>query len=269
VLHEDNAAGRLCVLLRSVREDIQSGFPPKDAWRRTLGVPDPDDDPWSAPVESIWGAGVSASTALGTGIQMHTAMMGAYGILSEVYNELQSLQGKVDVDRYSSYLIVWGRAFGLSAIKENVPAEDIISQASLDVLASLADILHVQGVRSGVSDDAIVAADSLLGEVSSLINQVLSLEDLDANFRTFLLEQLSKIESAIRQFRLRGYTALDEIVGKIQGDAVRRPGRWLNFAEQSMWKRFTSVLRSVTLLRHGSQDATELAENTKKLLELF
>jgi hypothetical protein len=243
MIHEDNAAGRLWTIFNEVRSGI-GHFGPKDAWSSALKLENPSE------------------------IEYHTAMIGAYGVLLEVHDELQSLNGLFDTDRYTSYFKYWGQAFGLSSDEKRYEAEDFVTQAAMDVLATLADILHGLGVRSGVSNAAKEAADTLLTEVTELINTVLSLDDIDPDFRTFLLEHLSEIEGALRRFYLRGYREVDAVIGKIIGDAVRNPGRWATFVEHPIWEPFKSVFRTLNLLSRGSQDAMELSENAKKLLEL-
>lgn len=243
MIHEDNAAGRLWVLFNAVRNTVEYDNP-KSAWASALKL------------KTSWSE-----------IDYHTAMIGAYGVLLEVHDELQSLNGRFDIERYFSYFNQWGRAFGLSSAG-SLNAEKFVSQAAMDVLATLADILHGLGVRSGVSSAAKEAADTLLAEVTELINEVLLLEEMDADFRIFLLGHLSAIEGALRRFHLRGYREVDAVIGKLLGDAVRSPNRWAGFVEHPIWKPFRSVLRALNLLSSGSQDATELAENARKLFEL-
>jgi len=248
VIQDGNAAGRLWTLLAQLRETVGIGGSAGSvvqAWAKVLGF-DPKSD-----------------------VERHMAIAGAYRILADVRIEIHSLNGRFNTERYNSYFAEWGNPFAIaSRDSPHVTGESLASQGAMDVLASLADVLHGLGVRSGATTTAKLAAEELVSRVTSLIADVLAQDDLDADFRAFLLEHLREVEDALRRFCLRGYREIDEVIGKVHGDALRTPSRWAAFVHYPIWKEFAAVLGGLNLLRRGSGDVSEIAENAKALLEL-
>jgi hypothetical protein len=152
-----------------------------------------------------------------------------------------------------------------AGMDQGYDADDIASEMDLQLLDSLSDILNARAPQLMPPPEAV---DDLLVGVQSLVEQVVKADDLDRDFRTFLLNHLAGIETALRTVRIRGQRGLDEVVGRVVNDATRQRTTWIRFLDHEFFQSFQRILSGIRQIATMSNDVAQIAANTQQILGL-
>jgi hypothetical protein len=82
------------------------------------------------------------------------------------------------------------------------------------------------------------------------------------------VEHLEAVEQALRAYHIYGQRGLDETLGRIWADAVRRPDRWKDETDTERWSRFKKLYELLPTISSRSSDVLQLAQNAQALIQL-
>jgi len=243
-VQDTNPAYRLYSILVGLRTVASENIGLGDAWAKVLGVPNGPD---------------SAE------FQVAKASIGQ--LVVDLHDEIAGLGGIIQSERYLAYLPRWTKVINDPPVRfgESYKPTDITRIDDLHLLLGLSDVLNA---RSPQILPPIDAVEDLLGRVQDLLQQVLNADDLDPQFRLFLLNHLAAIENALRVVRIRGQRGLDEVIGRVIDDATRRRGAWARFTDSALFGSFRSIFGALTRLATASDDIAKIEGNTRTLLGL-
>ncbi|MET7373536.1 hypothetical protein [Micromonospora arida] len=181
----DNPASRYHDLLAQVRRgDPNAAF--KDVWAKVLGTNDDQE--------------------------LVMTMAAVASLLPDIKSHVEALPAS-SRDRYRRNYISWARPIIVFDVAGHASwkREQTITQAGLDALGMLGDLLSAHQVETPVSESQV---ERLLTRVDEMISEITGDDDLDADSRAFMMQHLSRVAERLRAIRIYGRGGVEEALGR-------------------------------------------------------
>jgi len=243
-VYTDNPAGRLHGLITTLRKN-SSTQPTWQAWAGTLQVPSDD----------------------------LAELMRQLAIVYALPGAIESELGQVEESEFDrDYAMRWqGEILGLLGPRLFTPDQSqqvipsMVSNETLGSLESCSYLLHKHRPQRPVPDDEMERIAQMIRDLEEAVRADAGMA---AELRAFLLFHCRQMSRALRDYTLRGPSALEDALDQAIGAAYRRTDLTSRAKENpGAWKRYKQLLVTVGAVLQIATAAVQLPGQVQQALE--
>lgn len=152
-----------------------------------------------------------------------------------------------------------GRLSPTDAFSPQFPARRIRDEVlySLDICSR---VLHRRSPEPAVDEAQL---KELLVDVRALIDAVISAESLNSDAKTFLVQRLRDVETALLGSQISGFANLEDALDRLMGGLVRRS----DVQDRGVLARVGSFFQKLVIMAQGTTAITGATSSTIQALE--